>query len=475
MASARQINSDSNPISNRAILIVDDEENIVSALKAVLSNNGFVVAVTTSPREALSWLATRNFQFIVVDLKMPELNGLEFLQELAKLEVKTIVIVMSAFGTTEIALEAIRKGANDYIAKPFTPEELLFVLKKAEERELLKSENILLKEQIAKNYSFANIIAQSAYMQEIFNTIKKVADYQTTVIIQGESGTGKELIARALHFNSSRKNKRFIAINCGAIPENLLESELFGHKRGAFTDATKDRKGLFQEADQGTLFLDEIGELPLHLQVKLLRVLQERMIVPVGETKPIPVDVRIIAATLRDLEEDIINGRFRDDLFYRLNVVSIKIPPLRERKEDIPVLVNYFLKKNQQKLGLGIHKVSHQAMNALMDYSWPGNVRELENCIERAMILTEDEEISYESLPNSLKQEIGEECEELIVSDDNLSIKQRTNVLEKQLILRALKKTNGNRTHAARLLEISHRTLLYKLKEYGIASNSDEE
>ena len=473
MTISKHIISSNSGQEQNSILVVDDEKNITRSLDQVFTAQGYAVQTTNDPLQALS-LATRNlFRFILVDLKMPQLSGLEFLAELGKLDLSSIIIVMSAYGTTDIALEAIRKGAHDYIAKPFSPEELLLVMRKAEERELLKSENVLLKEQIAAHYSFANIIAKSDQMKQIFETIRKVADYQTTVLIQGESGTGKELIARALHYNSSRRDKRFIAINCGAIPENLLESELFGHKRGAFTDATKDRKGLFEEADQGTLFLDEIGELPAHLQVKLLRVLQERVIIPVGETKPIPVDVRIVAATLRDLENDILAGRFRDDLFYRLNVVSIKIPPLRERREDIPVLINYFIKKNQEKLGLSINHVSQQAMSALLDYSWPGNVRELENCIERAMILTEDREISYNSLPSSLKQIMAKQ-DNLPITDDNLSIKQHTSNLELQLILKALKKTNGNRTHAARLLEISHRTLLYKLKEYHLSKDIDE-
>lgn len=322
-------------------------------------------------------------------------------------------------------------------------------------------------------HSFSNIIAKSSAMLEIFETIKKIADYKTTVMLYGESGTGKELIAKAIHNNSARKNRRFIAINCGAIPENLLESELFGHKKGAFTDAVRDKLGLFEEAEKGTVLLDEIGELPPHLQVKLLRVLQENEIRPVGDSRVISIDVRIIAATLRDLENDVLSGRFRDDLFYRLNVISLRIPALRERKEDIPILVEHFIKKNQEKLGLSVYGIKKEAMAVLMDHSWPGNIRELENCIERAMILTEGDEISLDSLPRTVKTPVNSN---LIYSldDNDLSVKKHTRILEETLIKRALEKTGGNRTHAAKLLEISHRTLLYKLKEYNLGGEEPE-
>jgi two-component system response regulator AtoC len=322
------------------------------------------------------------------------------------------------------------------------------------------------------NYSLNNIVAQSASMAEIFETVKKVADYKTTVMIYGESGTGKELIARAIHQNSSRKNKSFIAINCGAIPENLLESEFFGHKRGAFTDATKDKKGLFEEADGGTIFLDEIGELPLLLQVKLLRVLQDSEIRPVGGNELVKIDTRVIAATLRDLESDVIAGKFREDLFYRLNVVNIKLPPLRERKEDISLIVNFFLKKYSEKFGLQIEDIEPKALDILLKYDWPGNIRELENCIERAMILTEKNVVTEESLPKAVRHfEPNSTVSSDYLGSDNLSIKFHTRALEESLIKKALKQTAGNRTHAAKLLEISHRTLLYKMREYQISGD----
>lgn len=310
-------------------------------------------------------------------------------------------------------------------------------------------------------------------MLEIYEVIQKISEYKTTVMLYGESGTGKELLAKAIHINSSRKNKPFIAINCGAIPENLLESELFGHKKGAFTDAVKDKKGLFEEAQGGTILLDEIGELPLHLQVKILRVLQENEIRPVGDNKSISIDIRIIAATLRDLEDDIIEGKFREDLFYRLNVINIKIPALRQRKEDLPLLIDHCIKKHSDKLGIKVHGISKEALAILLEHNWPGNIRELENCIERAIILTENQEINAQSLPKSVRSISSETDLFSISQEENLSIKSHTQKLEEVLIKKALEKTAGNRTRAAKLLEISHRTLLYKLKEYKLAQASE--
>lgn len=321
-----------------------------------------------------------------------------------------------------------------------------------------------------------DIIAASRAMKDVIDTIYKIADYKTTVLLTGESGTGKELIAKAIHQTSKRRTKAFIPINCAAIPENLIESELFGHKRGSFTDAVKDKRGLFEEADGGTILLDEIGELPTHLQVKMLRVLQESEIRLVGDNSNLTVDVRVIAATLRDLESDVLEGRFRDDLYYRLNVVSIHIPPLRERKEDIPVLAEHFIEKQRRRLGLPISGITKDAMSALVEHSWPGNIRELENCIERAMILARGDMIEAVDLPASIigapvKRADGDSS---ILAPDELSIKVQSRLLEIHLINKALEQTKGNRTHAAKLLEISHRTLLYKLKEYGIDDDTAE-
>ncbi len=316
---------------------------------------------------------------------------------------------------------------------------------------------------------FPGIIAQSQVMQDVFDTIRRLSKFNTTVLISGESGTGKELIAKALHNSSPRKSKPFVAINCGAIPENLMESELFGHKKGSFTDASRDKKGLFEEAHNGTIFLDEIGELPLQLQVKLLRALQEQQIRRVGDEQSIDINVRVIAATLRDLEEDVQIGRFRDDLYYRLNVVAVHIPPLRERKEDIPVLARYFVEKQSARFGIPEKNIPDEVMQCLMNYHWRGNVRELENCIERSVVLSETDAIQVQSLPEHIREAGEVPVQDNTVEDiteDNLSIKQRTKNLEVSLIMKALRRTKGNRTHAAKILEISHRALLYKIKEY---------
>jgi two-component system response regulator AtoC len=364
----------------------------------------------------------------------------------------------------------MKLGAYDYISKPFKPDEIILTLRKAEEREQLRRENQLLRREVTKEYSFENIVSKNEKMQNIFDVIKKVAQYKSTVLISGESGTGKELVARALHYNGERSPNPFIPVNCGAIPENLLESELFGHAKGAFTDAIRTKKGLFEEADGGTLFLDEIGELPGQLQVKLLRVLQEGEIRRIGESKPIQINVRIVAATVKDLAKEVNEGRFREDLFYRLNVLPIHIPPLRERKEDIPLLIHHFIQKFDQAMNKNVTDVDHKALEGLMNYKWYGNVRELENTIERAIVLTDKNIIELENLPIEI-QNFKEEFQLEPLADEEYSIKKASKALEINLIKKALKKTKGNHTHAARLLEISHRALLYKIKEYGIVEN----
>jgi two-component system response regulator AtoC len=361
----------------------------------------------------------------------------------------------------------MKLGAADYISKPFKPDEILLKLGQIEERNRLRQENIRLRDAVEKTFSFQNIVAKSESMQNIFDTIQKISDYKTTVLITGESGTGKELIARAIHYNGYRKRSPMVAINCGGLPENLLESELFGHVKGAFTDARKDNKGLFREASGGTLFLDEIAALPLSLQVKLLRVLEDEMVRPVGSTKSIKVDVRIIAATAQDLAEAVKQAGFRDDLFYRINVLSIHLPPLRERREDIPLLVNHFIEKFNKRLQKAIEEIRPDALQCLVDYSWPGNVRELENVIERTMVLTERFEICRDELPDEIRSGPATGGDTLAV--DSISLKANTMVLEKSLIQRALRETNNNRTRAAKLLEISHPTLLSKMKAYRIS------
>jgi len=340
------------------------------------------------------------------------------------------------------------------------------VLRKAEERETLRRENRALKEQIKGKEQFQSILAKSPSMTAIFKIITKITEFKTTVLISGESGVGKELVAKAIHNSSSRKTRPFVAINCGAIPENLLESELFGHKKGAFTDASADRHGLFEEANGGTLFLDEIGELPLNLQVKLLRVLQEETIRKLGDAKDIKVDVRIIAATHRDLSAEVAAGRFREDLFYRINVLPIVVPPLRLRREDIAILLDHFLDRNNARLGTQIRGVSAEARKVLMDYSWPGNVRELENTIERAMVLCDTDVVQAPDLPDRIRDAL--DPVQVQLASGELSVKKTSAAIEQILIRRALQKTKGNRTRAAELLEISHRALLYKIKDYKI-------
>ncbi len=460
-----------------SVLVVEDDSSLRTAVRLNLENAGYLVQEAEDGETALSFYSSRSFDLVICDLNMPGMDGISFISKCKERNPDPAIVLITAYGDSELVIKAMKAGAYDHLAKPFTGEELILTLRKIEERENLKSENEALKRALNQRYNFSSIVAKSKAMEDIFETVKRLSQFATTVLISGESGTGKELIAQAIHQNSPRKGAPFVAINCGAIPENLIESELFGHKKGSFTDATKDKKGLFEEADGGTLFLDEIGELPLHLQVKLLRALQEQQIRRVGDELVIPIDVRVIAATLRDLEDDVKEGRFRDDLYYRLNVVSIHIPPLRDRPEDIPLLIQSFIKKHNKRLGLGVTEVTPEAMKALLQHPWRGNVRELENCIERALVLTESASIDLDSLPDTIKNSTfrsTEKAPEMTVDDDNLSIKQKTRDLELNLIHRALEKTKGNRTHAAKILEISHRALLYKLKEYGIGGDKNK-
>jgi two-component system response regulator AtoC len=451
----------------RRVLVVDDEENIRLVLKTLLKRHGYDVEVADSGEAALSLVDSFGPDVILTDVRMPKMNGLDLLATLKAKQNAATVIVMSAYGSVDLALEAMKAGAYDYVGKPFKPDEIVLALRKAEERESLRRENRALKEQIQKDSQFESILAKSAAMADIFRTITKIADFKTTVLIQGESGVGKELVARAVHSRSTRKNHPFVPINCGAIPENLLESELFGHKKGAFTDAHSDRRGLFEEADGGTLFLDEIGELPLNLQVKLLRALQEESIRRLGDSKDVKVDVRIITATHRDLTAEAKAGRFREDLFYRINVLPITIPPLRARREDINLLIDHFLSRNNSRLGTQIRGLTPDSRKLLLEYAWPGNVRELENTIERAMVLCDGDVIDAHDLPERLREALDPVQVQLATGE--LSVKKTTAAIEEILIRRALQKTRGNRTRAAELLEISHRALLYKIKDYKIS------
>ena len=473
----KSLNTDS---TNAKVLIIEDDESLKSSLALNLELHGFLVKACADAKSACSLLESDDYDLIVCDLLLQDIEATSFVEHCKRIAPDTAIIITSGMGRSEQALAAIKAGADDFLPKPFAPDVLLFTIHKIllqsqghtsarhKESDRCDQQDRTVSE---KRLAGGSIVAESPAMLEIFQTVNRLSSFNTTVLIVGESGTGKELLARAIHSNSPRRGMPFVPINCGAIPELLMESELFGHKKGSFTDAIRDKAGLFEEANGGTIFLDEIGELPVHLQVKLLRALQEQQIRRVGDDQLIDIDVRVIAATLRNLEQDVANGRFRDDLYYRLNVVTVVIPPLRERVEDIPVLVKHFIKKHCKKLGLTAKKIDKEALDLLLRYQWRGNVRELENCIERALVLSETDVITADSLPEQLHflPETSEEIANISkVSADCLSIKQRTRELETGLILKALAKTHGNRTHAAKILEISHRALLYKIKEYGL-------
>ena len=447
------------------ILIVDDDAPLRESLELVLAAEGYEVAGAPDAASALRRIEEAPTDVVLCDLRMPGMDGLELLPLLARRMPGATLILMSAYGTADLAIEAMRRGAYDYLAKPFQPSEVLLALRKARERERLRRANQLLQRDVERALGERPIVAASAPMIEVLELLERAAEYKTTVLLTGESGTGKEVLARAIHAQSGRRNESFVAVNCAAIPENLLESELFGHARGAFTGADRARRGLFVEADGGSLFLDEIGELPPCLQVKLLRALQEEEVRPVGESKPRRVDVRVIAATARDLEADVQTGRFREDLFYRLNVVRVRVPPLRERREDIPLLVDHFVAHFREALGRPLRTVTDDALEKLVHYPWPGNVRELENVIERAAILAEGDRITVRELPANL---VEPQAGPRTPSPGDFSLRRARRALEADLIRRALAATHGNRTRAATLLGISHRALLYKIKEYGL-------
>lgn len=455
-----------NPESKGRVLIVDDEENIRLVLHNILIREGYRVDQAGNGREALVLLEREAFDHILCDVRMPVMDGLAFLDEIRARGVLASVIMLSAYGTVDSAVEAIKRGAFDYVFKPFKPDEILLILKKAEEQERLKRENLALR-RAAGQIPPTGIVARSRVMADLLVLVQRVAQVKSPVLITGESGTGKELIARAIHAAADRRDRPFVAINCGAIPETLLESELFGHVRGAFTDAVRDRPGLFREADGGTLFLDEVGELPPNLQVKLLRALQEEEVRPVGSAASIKVDVRIVAATARDLTREFQAGRFREDLFYRLNVLPLSIPPLRERPDDIPLLLEHFLVAFSARMNRPRPEITPEAGDALVRYSWPGNVRELENVVERTMVLCPKPRIELSDLPSQVRSE-----ENRLVSRTSdpadLDLKARIRDLEAQVIQEALRQCAGNRAEAARRLGISYPSLLTKIKAYGL-------
>jgi len=455
--------------NKQRILIIDDEDNMRHMLSSVLVRLGYLVESAANGRIGLETLAAREFDVVLCDIRMPEMDGMEFLRQAATAGVAATIVMMSAFGSVDTALAAMRLGAYDYISKPFKADEIELTLRKAEERESLRRDNRELRKIVASlegEYSFGKMVARSKSMQDVFTLAAKVAPHSTTVLITGESGTGKELVAQGIHQRSGRTAGNFVAVNCGGLPENLIESELFGYVKGAFTGADKNKIGLCVEADGGTLFLDEIGELPLSLQVKLLRVLQEGEVQPIGAVGPRKIDVRVIAATARDLAQEVGMGLFRQDLFYRLNVVHIVLPPLRERIGDIPLLSDYFLKRYVYRLDSPVVGIAPSAMALLLQHTWPGNVRELENVIERAVVLAEKKMILPENLPDAFGvRGSGRRIDDFF---GGFSIKQAQKIMETSLIGRALQATGGNKSKAAELLELSYPSLLSKIKEYGV-------
>jgi two-component system response regulator PilR (NtrC family) len=456
------------------VLIVDDEQSLVDFLTVLCTAEGYEVAQATSVASARDRLSEATPDLVLCDMMMPDGNGLDLLREIRARDAAPAVIMMTAFTSTKSAIEAMKLGAYDYVPKPFDVDELKVVVHRALEKQRLVDENVWLRGELAGKYSFKNIIGRSAKMQGIFALVQRVAKTTSTVLLQGESGTGKELIARAIHFSSPRAAERFLSINCGAMPENLLESELFGHERGAFTGAVRDKKGLFQEADRGTLFLDEIGDMTPAMQVKLLRALQDKSIRRVGGTTEETIDVRIIAATNRDLRERVAKGEFREDLFYRINVIPLELPPLRERREDIPILVDFFLRKFATGLGQPPKRISTDALRLLENYQWPGNVRELENLIERAVALSSSPAIVVSDFPDGLSGKPDGAGADLELPADGLDLEAFLDRVRTTLMRQALDRTNGVQTQAADLLRMTFRSFRYYARKTGLTSAADE-
>jgi two-component system NtrC family response regulator len=444
------------------VLLIDDDFNLCRVLAHQLEKNGYQVTTANEGKRGIELFRKQSFEIVISDIQMPDINGIEVLKTIRDLNKEAIIILITAYGTVEDAIRACDLGADDFLTKPFGQEQLLFIIEKAVQIQQLHNENALLKQEVAGKYKFDNMVADSARMQEVLKLTIQVARSNATVLITGESGTGKELIARAIHYNSPRKEKPLITVNCPSIPENLIESELFGHVKGAFTGAIKDRKGQFEQADGGSIFLDEIGDLREDLQAKLLRVLQEHEFQPVGGSKTIKVDVRIIAATNRNLELLVKQKRFREDLYYRLNVVPIIIAPLRERKEDIPFLIDFFVKKYGEGRKF---KVSSEAVKTLQNYEWPGNVRELENIIERILALATDSKITIANIPEYISGSFYEPSGTTInIPEEGIAL----DTVERMVIKEILQRTGGNRSKTARMLQIPRHVLLYRLKKFGL-------
>jgi two-component system response regulator PilR (NtrC family) len=452
------------------ILVADDEQSMREFLDIMLKKEGYKVSLASNGEEVLKLIDKDLFDLILLDIRMPRLDGIGVLKKIKTASPETIVIMITAYASADTAIKAMKEGAYDYITKPFKVDEIKLIIKNALEKKNLQKENLLLKQVVRDRYRFGSIIGQSSKMLALYDLLEKIAPTKTNILITGESGTGKELAAKAIHYNSSRKDKPFVTLNCGAIPESLIESELFGHMKGAFTDAITTKKGLFEMADEGTIFLDEISELPLLMQVKLLRVLQDKEFKRVGGTDDIRVDVRIISATNKDLEETVKEKRFREDLFYRLNVIQVKMPPLRDRKEDIPILTAHFLKKFSEELNKNILKVSPEALTMLLNYEYPGNVRELQNIIERAVALGNGNELTPQHLSSYLDEQIQgkRSAIDLDIPPDGIDLEKVIEEIERALLLKALGRTKGIKKKAAELLRINFRSMRYRLEKYGL-------
>ncbi len=448
------------------ILLVEDDRNTLSGLMEILSQEGYEVVGAESAKKALKYLSKESFDILLTDLKMPEMDGMELYERSLPMAPEMKTIVMTAYSSVKDAVEAMKKGVYEYLTKPLNLDELFLILEKAIGEQKLIRENVELKKKIEDTYSFQNIVGKSESMQRIFHTISKVAKTQSTVLIRGESGTGKELVARAIHYNSPRSRKPLVEISCASFPETLLESELFGYEKGAFTGADSRKIGRFELAHEGSIFLDEIGEITEGVQVKLLRVLQHKEITRLGGTETIKVDVRVIAATNRDLEKALEEGKFREDLYYRLNVIPIYIPPLRERKEDIPLLIDHFIKKFSRENKLPWLEISPEALELCMQYDWPGNVRELENAIENAIVLGEGNVILPEHLPFSWMQKQPARTHFDFINNSGSSFKEKIEAAEKAILKHAIDQAGGNKSEAAKSLDISLRTMRYKIKKY---------
>jgi two-component system response regulator AtoC len=448
------------------ILVIDDDKGLRKSLTLILDDAGYPVIQAQDGKEGLAKALSEEPDIILCDVRMPELDGLGFLDRYREEGGDALVMVMTAYGSVDLAVEAMKKGAYDYIPKPFSADEVLLTLKKAEERENLRREVGRLRDEVRADRRFGELVARSPAMMAALEMARKAAPHDSPVLLSGASGTGKELVARLIHQESRRNSAAFIPVNCGAIPETLLESEFFGHVKGAFTGADRERSGLFEAAHGGTLFLDEVGDLPQPLQVKLLRALQEGEVRKVGGTETAKVDVRVLSATNMDLEEAVSNGEFREDLYYRLAVIPIHLPPLASRREEVPELARHLLDRHRSRMGVAVDSISPEAMEYLLDYPWPGNVRELENILERAMVLAESETIKPGDLPEHVRVPAPQGY--LADPGDDLSVKRRTAELERHLIQRALDRTGGNKTQAAELLELSPRALRYKLHDYGL-------